>query len=54
MEEMTLDEVANRMWCEKNNLQVLDESCHNAKTKAENKLRRQHKKEKKVNVKQRN
>jgi 5-methylcytosine-specific restriction endonuclease McrA len=47
MEELSIDEVVNRIWCEKNNLQVLCEECHTVKTKAENKERRQLKKLKK-------
>lgn len=39
-EEMTLDETADRMWCEESNLQVLDEKCHKLKTKEENHARR--------------
>lgn len=45
LEEMSWDELINRIWCEEKNLQVLCDSCHNIKTKAENKLRRQYKKE---------
>ena len=52
MEEMSLDEVANRIWCEKKNLQVLCDSCHTTKSRVESKQRRLNKKEKK-NVKQR-
>ena len=46
-EEMTFDEIINRMWCDQDNLQVLCESCHNEKTQAENVVRRAHKKAKK-------
>lgn len=49
LEFMTLDEVADRIWCEENNLQVLCESCHNTKTKAETKIRAKNKKERKLN-----
>jgi 5-methylcytosine-specific restriction endonuclease McrA len=38
-EQMSLDEVVDRMWCDIKNLQVLCESCHNEKTKAERALR---------------
>lgn len=44
--DMSFDELIDRMWCSSDNLQALCESCHAAKTKAENKLRRQFKKEK--------
>lgn len=43
LESMTLDELANRLWCEKNNLQVLDPTCHKSKSKLESKERRLHK-----------
>lgn len=39
MEHMTLDEVVDRTWCDKNNLQVIDDTCHDVKTKAERALR---------------
>ncbi len=45
-EEMTLDEVVDRMWCEDRYLQPLCKPCHKAKTKAENKERRRIKNEK--------
>jgi 5-methylcytosine-specific restriction endonuclease McrA len=35
MKEMSVLEVIDRAWCEDGNLQVLCESCHGAKTKAE-------------------
>lgn len=34
-EQMSLDTVVDRMWCEENNLQILCELCHNAKTRLE-------------------
>jgi 5-methylcytosine-specific restriction endonuclease McrA len=46
-EDMSVDVVIDRIWCEKNNLQFLCETCHNAKSKLENKARREFKKGKK-------
>jgi 5-methylcytosine-specific restriction endonuclease McrA len=46
-EDMSLDTVVDRAWCDENNLQALCEDCHTIKTKAENKERRRLKKEKK-------
>jgi 5-methylcytosine-specific restriction endonuclease McrA len=43
--DMSLDDVVDNTWCELKNLQILDEKCHNRKTKAENALRRKNKKE---------
>lgn len=40
LELMTWDDVVDRIWCDKNNLQPLCKPCHNIKTKAERKLRR--------------
>ena len=42
-EEMSVDTVIDRLWCEENNLQVLDESCHAIKTKAERARRKKKK-----------
>lgn len=39
-EEMTLDEVVDRQWCEASNLQPLCHTCHRKKTGLENKERR--------------
>jgi 5-methylcytosine-specific restriction endonuclease McrA len=39
-EEMSVDEVINRLWCDEKNLQVLCKDCHNIKTKQETKIRR--------------
>jgi len=52
-EDMSVDVVIDRLWCEKNNLQFLCETCHNLKSKGENKLRREFKKRsnKKWNIK---
>lgn len=47
-EEMSLDEVVDRQWCEDSNLQPKCKPCHNTKTMAENKERRAIKKEKKL------
>lgn len=43
-EEMTLDEVADRVWCEEKNLAGICETCHNIKTRDETVERRKHKK----------
>lgn len=45
-EEMTLDEVVDRQWCEASNLQPMCHACHHKKTGAENKERRRIKREK--------
>lgn len=47
LEQMSWDEVVNNTWCIESNLQSVCEICHSDKTKEENKLRRQYKKEKK-------
>lgn len=46
-EEMSLDELVDRLWCEKNNLQTICDSCHTKKTKQEAKERSLNKKRKK-------
>ena len=46
-EDMSFDVLIDRMWCPKDGLTPLCKPCHIIKTKAENKLRRQIKKEKK-------
>lgn len=43
-EDMSLDEVVDRMWCWASNLQALCNECHLTKTKKENKIRRDNKK----------
>lgn len=43
-EELSLDTVVDRLWCEENNLQSVCPVCHSKKTKEENALRRKHKK----------
>lgn len=45
-EDMSLDEVVDRQWCEENNLKPMCKTCHQLKTKEENKERRRIKKEK--------
>ncbi len=48
MEEMTLDEIVARTWCEVHNLQVICiDPCHTNKTKLERKLRKELKNERK-------
>lgn len=42
--DMSLDTLEDNIWCELERLQGICKVCHKAKTKAENKLRRQHKK----------
>jgi len=42
--DMSLDEAVDRLWCEREGLQGLDDFCHSEKTKGENKLRREYKK----------
>lgn len=44
LEDMDWNTIIDRTWCEENRLQVLDKSCHNVKSKQENKLRREFKK----------
>lgn len=48
LEEMSLDELVDRTWCGIENLSAICETCHDVKTKAENKERRQNKKNKKA------
>lgn len=40
LEQMSWDEVINRIWCEVDKLDPLCKSCHSVKTKLENKARR--------------
>lgn len=47
LEQMTWDEVVNRLWCEEKNLKIMCKPCHKSKTKEENKKRREIKKGKK-------
>lgn len=42
-EDLGTDELINRLWCDKKNLQNLCEMCHDMKTKAENLARKEHK-----------
>ena len=44
LEQMTWDELVDRIWCERNNLTVMCISCHTSKSKLEMKARRAHKK----------
>lgn len=46
-EEMSLDVVVDRMWCEERNLQPICDDCHDIKTKAERKQRTANKRQKK-------
>ncbi len=43
LEEMTWDDLVNRMWCDKKDLQVLCDTCHTVKTNEEKKLRKEYK-----------
>lgn len=47
LEEMSWDTVVDRMWCEEKGLQGICKICHSRKTKAENKQRRQIRKQNK-------
>lgn len=47
-ENMSLDEVVDRTWCSEDRLQFLCPTCHDEKTKAENKIRNENKKRKKA------
>lgn len=47
LEDMSWDQVIDRIWCEPENLQVVCESCHKEKTKAERKQRTLNRKGKK-------
>lgn len=44
-EDMSFDELFDRMWCAEENLQIVCKPCHQKKTKEENKERRRLKKE---------
>lgn len=44
LEDMSWDEVVDRLWCDEENLRVLCLDCHAAKSKEENKQRRLNKK----------
>lgn len=45
LEDISWDELVDRLWCFKENLDVLCKPCHALKTKEENKARRKWKKE---------
>lgn len=47
LEEMSWDQLINRIWCDPDNLNTLCKKCHKEKSKTENKARRAYKKEKK-------
>lgn len=53
-EEMSIDTVIDRLWCEENNLQPICPDCHDAKTKKEREERKLHKKGKKSDVRRKN
>ena len=48
LEDMSVDELIERIWCDRRNLVVLDKDCHKTKTKLENKKRREFKKQRGV------
>jgi 5-methylcytosine-specific restriction endonuclease McrA len=50
LEDMSWDELIARIWCSQEKLQAVCKSCHRAKSKTENAVRRANKKEKKVHV----
>lgn len=52
LENMSWDDLINAVFCVSVNLQTLCPNCHNIKTKAENKLRREHKKKRDKNERQ--
>lgn len=43
LDEMSWDEVVDRLWCESKNLQVICDSCHDSKTSIERKERNKNK-----------
>lgn len=47
LEDMTWDELVDRVWCERIHLQIACHLCHDEKTRQEQKARRQFKKDKK-------
>lgn len=49
LEEMSWDDLINRTWCDKMNLQVLCETCHYKKSAIEREERKEHKKKRKEN-----
>ncbi len=46
LDDMSWDELVSRLWCESDNLAVLDKDCHKEKSKAETKERKRIKNEK--------
>lgn len=44
LEDMSWDDLVDRIWCDSDNLNTLCKDCHKVKTKAENKERRAYKK----------
>jgi 5-methylcytosine-specific restriction endonuclease McrA len=51
LEQMTWDELVDRVWCDERNLRPVCKPCHKLKSKEETKIRRKNKKEKKENEK---
>lgn len=47
LEEMSIDDLVNNVWCDVNKLNPLCKPCHSKKTKEENRIRRELKKAKK-------
>lgn len=46
LDDLTLDDLVDRIWCDISNLRAMDKDCHKIKSAAENKLRRAYKKAK--------
>lgn len=44
LEDLSMDELVKRMWCELDNLRPMCKDCHKEKSKTENKIRREFKK----------
>lgn len=47
LDRLTWDQIVDRLWCDESNLLGICKPCHKTKSKVENKLRRQHKKDSK-------
>jgi len=44
LDQLSIDELVDRLWCDEKNLKPICKACHSIKSKAENKLRREYKK----------
>jgi hypothetical protein len=47
LEDMSWDEIIDRIWCDERNLRAICKECHRAKTKKETKLRKSYRSSKK-------